>query len=215
MGSFAWLRADKNISKNKQANICYGDKIKVLIPKEFGGGCIEGEYLDYGLVEDSNGKQYDLYELIAIWNSTEIRNKISEFYHKDIFLKVVGEEGTLDSKINNIIRSYGVRISCYDEDHAKIKFQLNVVSKETETTYAKCNYFSISDPEQGFVIWYWKEFNEVMSLNLGNYKNYMEELKNKKSVFSKEECEEKLEYTLEDLEELKNEIYLQSCPLFS
>ena len=42
MGSFTWLRADKNISKNEQANICYGEKIKVLIPNEFGGGCIEG-----------------------------------------------------------------------------------------------------------------------------------------------------------------------------
>ena len=32
MGSFSWYKADK------KDNIVYGETIKVLIPKEFGGG---------------------------------------------------------------------------------------------------------------------------------------------------------------------------------
>ena len=78
MGSFTWLRADKNISKNEQANICYGEKIKVLVPNEFGGGCIKGEYLDYGLVEEADGNQYDLYELVAIWKKQTCRTWLSK-----------------------------------------------------------------------------------------------------------------------------------------
>ena len=154
MGSFTWLRADKNISGNGQANICYGEKIKVLIPNEFGGGCIEGEYLDYGLVEEADGNQYDLYELVAIWNSSELRNKLAEFGYQNVNLKAVGEEGTIDSKISNIIRSYGIIIACYDEDQAKIKFPLKLVDKKTQITYEECEYFSIGDPNQGFEEWY-------------------------------------------------------------
>lgn len=205
MGSFTWLRADKNISKNKQANICYGEKIKVLVPNEFGGGCIKGEYLDYGLVEEADGNQYDLYELVAIWNSSELRNKLAELGYQNVNLKAVGEEGTIDSKISNIIRSYGITIACYDADQAKIKFPLKLIDEKTKTTYENCEYFSIGDPKQGFEEWDWEEFNEVMYYQTGNYENYMDELKTKKRCFSEKKCNEKLQDTLEKLDKLKNE----------
>ncbi len=205
MGSFTWLRADKKISKNEQANICYGEKIKVLIPKEFGGGCIEGEYLDYGLVEETDGNQYDLYELVAIWNSPELRNKLAELGYQNVNLKVVDKKGLLDSKISSIIRSYGITIACYDEDQAKIKFPLKLVDKKTQITYEECKYFSIGDPEQGFEKWCWEDFDEVMSYCKTRYENYMEELKTKKRHFSEEKIRNELEYTLEKLDELKNE----------
>lgn len=202
MGSFTWLRADKNISKKEQANICYGERIKVLIPNEFSGGYIKGEYIDYGLMEEGDGNQYDLYELVAIWNSPEIRKKLTELGYQNTNLKAVGEEGTIDSKITNIIRSYGIKIACYDGDHAKIKFPLKLVDEETKTTYEDCEYFSIGDPKQGFEEWDWEEFNEAMS---GDYENYMEELKTKKRCFSEKKCNEKLEDTLKKLDKLKNE----------
>ena len=163
MGSFTWLKADKNISLNEQANICYGEKIKVLIPKEFGGGYIEGEYLDYGLVEETDGNQYDLYELVAIWNSPELKNKLAELGYQNVNLKAVSKKGLLDNRISSIIRSYGITISCYDEDQAKIKFPLKLVDKKTQITYEGCKYFSIGDPNQGFEKWYWEDFDEVMS----------------------------------------------------
>lgn len=206
MGSFTWLRANKNISENEQANICYGEKIKVLIPNEFGGGCIEGEYLDYGLVEETDGNQYDLLELVAIWNSPEIRNKLTELGYQNVNLKAVGEEGTIDSKTTDIIRSYGITIACYDEDQAKIKFPLKLIDTKTEITYEDCEYFSIGDPKQGFEEWNWEEFDEVMSYyQTRDYENYMNELKTKKRVFSAEKCSEKLLDTLKKLDKLKNE----------
>lgn len=206
MGSFTWLRADKNISENGRANICYGEKIKVLIPNEFGGGYIKGEYLDYGLVEEADGNQYDLYELVAIWNSPEIRNKLTELGYQNTNLKAVGEDETLDSKISNIIRSYGIIISCYDEDHAKIKFPLKLVDKKTQITYEQCEYFSIGDPNQGFEEWDWEEFDEVMSYcKARNYESYMEDLKVEERYFSEEEIRNELEDVLKKLDELKNE----------
>lgn len=205
MGSFTWLRADKNISENGQANICYGEKIKVLIPNEFGSGCIEGEYLDYGLLEEADGNQYDLYELVAIWNSPELRNKLTELGYQNVNLKAVGEEGTIDSKISGIIRNYGIIISCYDEDHAKIKFPLKLVDAKTKIDHAECEYFSIGDLKQGFEEWYWEEFNEVMPWAGSCYENYMEELKTKPRYFSEEETRNELEDTLKKLDELKKE----------
>lgn len=206
MGSFTWLRADKNISENGRANICYGEKIKVLIPNEFGGGYIKGEYLDYGLVEEADGNQYDLYELVAIWNSPEIRNKLTELGYQNTNLKAIGEDETLDSKISNIIRSYGIIISCYDEDHAKIKFPLKLVDKKTQITYEQCEYFSIGDPNQGFEEWDWEEFDEVMSYcKARNYESYMEDLKVEERYFSEEEIRNELEDVLKKLDELKNE----------
>ena len=205
MGSFTWLRADKNISKNRQANICYGEKIKVLVPNEFGGGCIKGEYLDYGLVEEADGNQYDLYELVAIWNSSELRNKLAELGYQNVNLKAVGEEETFDSKISNIIRSYGIIISCYDEDQAKIKFPLKLVDEKTQITYEECEYFSIGDPNQGFEEWRWEEVDEVMPWAGSCYENYMEELEAKPRYFSEEEIRNELEDVLKKLDELKKE----------
>ena len=205
MGNFTWLRADKNISKNEQANICYGEKIKVLVPNEFGGGCIKGEYLDYGLVEEADGNQYDLYELVAIWNSSELRNKLAELGYQNVNLKAVGEEETFDSKISNIIRSYGIIISCYDEDQAKIKFPLKLVDEKTQITYEECEYFSIGDPNQGFEEWHWEEFDEVMPWAGSCYENYMEELEAKPRYFSEEEIRNELEDVLKKLDELKKE----------
>lgn len=38
MGSFSWMRADKT---TKRSNLTMGDKYKILIPQEFGGGFIK------------------------------------------------------------------------------------------------------------------------------------------------------------------------------
>ena len=120
-------------------------------------------------------------------------------------LKAVGEEGTIDSKISNIIRSYGIIIACYDEDQAKIKFPLKLVDKKTQITYEECEFFSIGDPNQGFEEWCWEEFNEVMPWAGSYYENYMEELKTKPRYFSEEEIRNELEDTLKKLDELKKE----------
>ena len=47
MGSFSWLRADRT---TRRSNLTDGDRYKILIPKEFGGGFIKDTYFDYGYV---------------------------------------------------------------------------------------------------------------------------------------------------------------------
>lgn len=112
MGSFSWIRSDYNIENlNQKANITYGDKIKLLIPQEFGGGFIEGTYEDYGIIYDYDGKEYDIYELVAIWNSKEIQQALIKKGFKNI------------KPIDNLtkhIRKFGIKIACYDSNQATL-----------------------------------------------------------------------------------------------
>lgn len=67
MGSFSWLRATKT---TKRKNIVEGDKYKILIPEEFGGGFIIDTYFGYGYVfeYDDTKPNADLYGILAYWN---------------------------------------------------------------------------------------------------------------------------------------------------
>ena len=62
MGSFSWLRADKT---TKRKNLTEGDRYKILIPKEFGGGFIKDTYYDYGYVFHGTENEADLYGILA------------------------------------------------------------------------------------------------------------------------------------------------------
>ena len=55
MGSFSFTRADRS---TKRANLTWGDKYKILIPQEFGGGYIYDEYFDYGYINYDNKAFY-------------------------------------------------------------------------------------------------------------------------------------------------------------
>ena len=93
MGSFSWCRADIT---TRRANISCGDKYKILVPQEFGGGYIQDIYDDYGVVfpsyalekdpkypryVDGDGNihmasefsdaEIDLYGILAWWNAPE------------------------------------------------------------------------------------------------------------------------------------------------
>lgn len=91
MGSFSWCRAE---ATTQRSNITCGDKYKILVPQEFGGGYIQDIYDDYGRVfptyargkdnsylkyVDGDGNVYpasefvdadiDLYGILAWWNA--------------------------------------------------------------------------------------------------------------------------------------------------
>lgn len=148
MGSFSWILADANIC---QDNIVPGMKIKCLIPKEFGGGYIEGRYEDYGILKGkivssnyiSDGSfECDLYEILAFWNAKE-KTKGCE---SDLFLPV--NENT---EYNRLI---GIDIGCYDEDVDKLKYPLKLTSELNDLSYEEIKDRSYGDPEQGFFPWY-------------------------------------------------------------
>ena len=71
MGSFSWNKSDELTSIE---NVSCDAPFKFLIPKEFGGGFIKDNYQDYGYLgrKDEGGPKYDMYELLAFWNSASI-----------------------------------------------------------------------------------------------------------------------------------------------
>lgn len=159
MGSFSWLRADRC---TKRANLTDGDKYKILIPIEFGGGYIEDTYWDYGYINhfkdavyvDKDGKRIaletegDLYGMLALMNMrcTRVASNI------DSDIVDIIENG---DTCGNVIRCSGIDIGCYDDDMSKLQFPLKLVSRSCKDTYEELNHFSCSDPNQGFYATKW------------------------------------------------------------
>ena len=78
MGSFSWMYATPVPSKSAPLNIMPGDKVRLLIPEALGGGSIVGTYRDYGRIKTQAGVVHDVYELLALWNSSTLRNILKE-----------------------------------------------------------------------------------------------------------------------------------------
>jgi len=151
LGSFSWLKADDltNIE-----NIAYAASFKFLIPKEFGGGFIKDKYQDYGYLgrRDDGSPKYDMYELLAFWNSEMVYD--SENLVKDKLL--------YDESKNNIPtmkeidqytdknRNIGINIGCYRDEIDKLKYPLKLVSPSFKGNYEDLCKPSYGDPNQGF-----------------------------------------------------------------
>lgn len=150
MGSFSWQYASE---KSETINFCPGDEVKVLIPEHFGVGEIIGSYEDYGIVLTKEGKEYDLYDLIAIFNAedleeNELNNKIKQL-HKEKKLPTVEEVVSFIGN-DSSLRSVGINIGCYDEQLDSLKYPLKVVPISEDVKYEDCNFISYGDPNQGF-----------------------------------------------------------------
>lgn len=182
MGSFSWLRADRCI---KRANLTDGDKYKILIPIEFGGGYIEDTYWDYGYINhfkdavyvDKDGKRItleaegDLYGMLALMNRKSTRVTIG--IGADI-IDIIENGDTCGN-----IRILGIDIGCYDDDMSKLQFPLKLVSRSCKDTYEQLNHFSCSDPNQGFYATEWENeiefsYDNYTYLDLYNEKSFCE-----------------------------------------
>lgn len=156
MGSFSWTRAEHI---TKRANITLGDKYKILVPMEFGGGYIVDYYYDYGYVNygyigeseyvDAKGCHFsefpaaDLYGILYYWNT----------YSGDMWSMygILYDGCTCEQEI----RCKGVNIGCYDERIDRLKYPLKLVSMSYKGTYEDCIGRSYNDPNQGFFKGYW------------------------------------------------------------
>jgi hypothetical protein len=153
LGSFSWLKADDltNIE-----NIAYGASFKFLIPKEFGGGFIKDKYQDYGYLgrKDDGTPKYDMYELLAFWNSDmpyglgTVKNRL--YYGDDIeeitelpMMKEIDEHTDKNRKM-------GISIGCYNDEIDKLKYPLKLVSPSFKGCYEDLSKPSYNDPNQGF-----------------------------------------------------------------
>lgn len=150
MGSFSWLRADK---ATKRSNLVKGDKYKILIPAEFGGGYIIDTYYNYGNVfeYDSTRPNADLYGILAYWNKCEGMQYEGDTYPATI--QEILERGDTCSYNN---RSKGIYIGCCKKNIDKLKYPLKLVSFSFKGTYEDCEGRSYNDPNQGLLKTYWK-----------------------------------------------------------
>ena len=147
MGSFSWTRADKT---TKRKNLTNGDKYKILIPQEFGGGFIEDTYFDYGYVFYDTDHEADLYGILAYWNKCD--GMIYDGIEYPSTMQDILERGQTCLQSN---RRKGIDIGCYDNEVDKLKYPLKLVSASYNGTYEECDMRSYIDPEQGFVKTYW------------------------------------------------------------
>lgn len=166
MGSFSWLKADR---LTKISNIYYGCSFKFLIPKIYGSGSIKDHYQDYGYLgtKDNGGPKYDMYELLAFWNS-HVKDKYSSD-GKIIAdnLNWFGKEDGVPmpylkeiDKFTNKNRVYGINIGCYDKQIKKLMYPLKLVSVRNNQNYEECEEISLGDPYQGFFKVSWEKIDQ-------------------------------------------------------
>lgn len=154
MGSFSWMYATPSPSKSSPLNIMYGDKMKLLIPEALGGGAIVGTYRDYGIIETREGTFHDAYELVALWNSPTLRNILKEYNPEltdaGIARKEHDKDGEdVDKSVTYLIRSIGINWN-YGTHGDRLFYGLKFARLKDKVTYETCDYFSSSDPWQGF-----------------------------------------------------------------
>ena len=149
MGSFSWLRADKT---TKRSNLTNGDRYKILIPQEFGGGFIKDTYWDYGDVfhYDDTKADADLYGILAYWNKCDGMTYDGDEYPST--MKDILGRGNTCLQSN---RCKGIEIGCYDDEIDELKYPLKLVSASYKGTYEECEGKSYGDPAQGFYKTYW------------------------------------------------------------
>lgn len=154
MGSFSFMYADGG--KSNQANMLPGDDVRVLVPALFGGGSLDGVYADYGDIALADETTVDVYELLALWNSSELRDAL------------IGGTGMCEEEVNvkgvddvwtPFTRMVGIRVGCYDEDMLRLDWPLRIVPAENgDATYENVEGVSVGDPNQGFYARAWDEY---------------------------------------------------------
>ena len=103
MGSFSWLRATKT---TKRKNIVEGDKYKILIPEEFGGGFIIDTYFGYGYVfeYDDTKPNADLYGMIQTINlNKKAGSKRKIIAIANLELDTLQDEETIKESYENVL----------------------------------------------------------------------------------------------------------------
>ena len=162
MGCFSWMYATAPTSSKEPVNIVPGDKVKVLVPTEFGGGCIDGEYCGYGRVKDADGVRYDVHELLTLWNSPTLRGMVARHIgvsdDKALARKACdnyADSYDYDASVSDALRSFSIHWShVWSRKTRKysslLRYDLKIARPEDDVTYEDCRHFSASDPDQGF-----------------------------------------------------------------
>lgn len=159
MGEFSWLYA---VRTSKQANIESGNKIKLLIPKEYidtyGAPALTGVLDGYGCFTTKvKGKKYelDLYGVLGFMNKHMCEysgNAIEKEWQRD--KNPMGLSDTNENRCGIGFGCYGFEILCSD-------YPLKLVPCDYEGTYEDCEGVSFGDPNQGWCKTLWDEKYDV------------------------------------------------------
>ena len=147
MGCFSWIDA---VSSHP---IWYGNSanVRLLIPKEFGGGAYEGHFDGYGNVWGT-----DVYDVAADWNRAFCLEhpdfkprrspRISDLRWYDAYVHAESRE-EFEKKTGIEWREVGIAIACHDEDNARLRYPIKLTT-DPAAVYEEVSW-SLSDPWQG------------------------------------------------------------------
>lgn len=131
MGAFSWLRAERTTQRK---NIAVGDVYKILIPQEFGSGFIRDEYYGSGAVFGADWNHMaDLYGILAYWNKCP-----GMVYDGAEYPSAMQDILTRGNTCLQENRYKGLEIGCYNEEIARLKYPLKLVSASYKGTYEEC-----------------------------------------------------------------------------
>ena len=182
MGSFSWTRADLT---TKRSNLTFGDKYKILVPKEFGGGYINDVYFDYGYVFylqndakfkdlwkpsiNSKNDGYFVYvnadgwakhfeETADLYGILAYWNGCKDMdYNFHSYPRTMHEILLFGKTTEPGNRSRGILLhyDWFEFPYNQIKYPLKLVSASYKGTYEDCKGISYTDPNQGFGKYKW------------------------------------------------------------
>lgn len=171
MGNFSYIYSDYNEYPNSKAGIGENDDVVLLIPKEFGGGNIEGKYDGYGNI--ISGKKYSIGVINAIWNYERIRRILETDFG------ITGKMGIElnsdeNSELLESLRYFGSLIS--EEIIVRLEHPVKIARKsENIKKYEDYEFACIWDCDQG---WNDDAFDEKRNIKpFGGYLKYIEYLK--------------------------------------
>lgn len=147
-----WFYATAPDSFMGFVNVVPGYGVKVLVPAEFGGGTIEGKYRGNAHVVDANGVAYDLYELLALWNSPTLRDMVTytgTTNYTEQGRKACDNYGEYDSdsSVSDILRSITLSwLKQTQENTNGLPYSLKIARPKDSTTYEECKHISAYSP---------------------------------------------------------------------
>ncbi len=172
-------------NRNDVANILDNDMVKLLLPEVVrnvtGIHEITGTYDALkGRIRTEDG-EYDMYELVALWNRNVVFNDkgdgrgpapmtygkpLGMFLKEDRWLKMVDR----DTEIN---RRYGIEIGCSNAETDRLIYPLKITTADYQGRYETTPFPSYADPYHGFTPAKWEDVVNCFTFKCSDdYKDY-------------------------------------------
>lgn len=194
-GNFSLIKADNG----KYANIEKNETVKMLVPKEFGGGFIKGKFDGTGLIIE-NGINYSIYELAGIWNSKEMFELVKEMGYDNPARKNY-VDSPINDKITEKIQKIGIAYTIYDADHVRAKYPIKIVSEDCNYSYEECDKISLYDKSGGQKRWEWKEWQKFFGDS--TYEETVERNMKENQKFSEKQIKDYVQKIIEKINQMR------------